>query len=149
MNSNARQDSVRELVRSECLSLFCLQETKLDVITDFDIIQILSLGFDYVYLSPSHTQGGVLVAWKSTVWAVSNPSTRRFSVSIKIRPTSVGGGGVDWWLTSVYGPMNDDDNPTFLDELHELASVRTRPWMINNDFNLIYRAKDKNNTRLN
>jgi hypothetical protein len=62
MNSDARQDSVRELVRSECLSLLCLQETKLDVITDFDIIQILGLGFDYVYLSPSHTQGGVLVA---------------------------------------------------------------------------------------
>jgi hypothetical protein len=45
--------------------------------------------------------------------------------------------------------MNDDDKPPFLDELHELASVQTRPWMINNDFNLIYRAKDKNNTRLN
>jgi hypothetical protein len=34
-------------------------------------------------------------------------------------------------------------------ELHDLWRVRTRAWMINGDFNLIYHVEDKNNCRLN
>jgi hypothetical protein len=36
-----------------------------------------------------------------------------------------------------------------LAELHELRAVRTGPWMLNGDFNMIYRAEDRNNDRLN
>jgi hypothetical protein len=49
---------VRDLVQSERLSLVCLEETKLDVINDFDVMQILGPGFDYVYLPTVHTRGG-------------------------------------------------------------------------------------------
>jgi hypothetical protein len=41
------------------------------------------------------------------------------------------------------------NKPDFLVELHELRHIRLGPWMLIGDFNLIYRAKDKNNTRLN
>jgi hypothetical protein len=61
----------------------------------------------------------------------------------------VGGGGGDLWLMSIYGLVNDGDKPMFLDELHELHMVQTRAWLTNGDFNLIYCAEDKNNTRLN
>jgi hypothetical protein len=39
--------------------------------------------------------------------------------------------------------------PTFLVELHELAQMRLDPWLDCGDFNMIYRAQDKNNGRLN
>jgi hypothetical protein len=39
----------------EVLSLVGLQETKLDVILDFDVIQIASSGFDYAYLPAIRT----------------------------------------------------------------------------------------------
>jgi hypothetical protein len=39
-----------ELVATERISLVCLHETKLDVILDFDVIQILGMSFDYVFL---------------------------------------------------------------------------------------------------
>jgi hypothetical protein len=57
--------------------------------------------------------------------------------------------GPDWWLSSVYGPANNGDKPSFLEELHDLRRVQTGAWMINGDFNLIYHAEDKNNCRLN
>jgi hypothetical protein len=57
--------------------------------------------------------------------------------------------GSEWLLTSVYGPILDSNKDTFLAELHELRQVRSGPWIINGDFNLIYRAEDKNNDRLN
>jgi hypothetical protein len=49
---------VTELVRSERISLIYLQETRLDVISDYDVMQILGLGFDYVCLPIVHTKGG-------------------------------------------------------------------------------------------
>jgi hypothetical protein len=77
---------------------------------------------------------------------VSSSSTHTFSVSIRIRLAS---GGPIWWLTSVYGPANDGGKPDFPAELHELRAIRTGLWLINSDFNLIYRAEDKNNPMLN
>jgi hypothetical protein len=58
LNYGARQDAVRELVRSERLSLVFLQENKLDVINDFDDLQIIGSGFNYFYLPAVHTRGG-------------------------------------------------------------------------------------------
>jgi hypothetical protein len=37
----------------------------------------------------------------------------------------------------------------FIDELHAVATAMTPRWLILGDFNLIYRAEDKNNNRLN
>lgn len=41
LNARAHRDAVRELVNAERLSMVCLQETKLSVISDFDIVQIV------------------------------------------------------------------------------------------------------------
>jgi hypothetical protein len=49
----------------------------------------------------------------------------------------------------VYGPAKDEDKTAFLVELHELAQVCLDPWLVCGDFNMIYRAHDKNNDRLN
>jgi hypothetical protein len=42
-------------VATERLSLICIQETKIDVISDFDVIQLLGPGFEYIYLPTIHT----------------------------------------------------------------------------------------------
>jgi hypothetical protein len=56
---------------------------------------------------------------------------------------------MDWWLTSVYCPPRDADKPAFITELQELRSLCSGPWLLTGDFNMIYRAEDKNNNRLN
>jgi hypothetical protein len=124
----------------------CIQETKLDVVSDFDVIQLVGLGFEYVDLPANHTHGGILVAWRPSSLVVLNSSTRSFSVSIRLRHAA---GGPKWWLTSIYDPAADADKDAFLAELHDMRQVRTGPWMLNGDFNLIYRAEDKNYDRLN
>jgi exonuclease III len=50
LNSVAHRNAVQDLITSERISLVCLQKTKLRVITDFDVIQTLGTGFDYVFL---------------------------------------------------------------------------------------------------
>jgi hypothetical protein len=56
---------------------------------------------------------------------------------------------VDWWLTSIYGPANDDLKPAFLQELSELCPLRSGLWLLTGDFNMIYRVAYKNNEHLN
>jgi exonuclease III len=50
LNSRACHDVDHELVTFEHPSIVCLQETKLDVISPYDLIQIVGSGFDYFYL---------------------------------------------------------------------------------------------------
>jgi hypothetical protein len=134
LNAGTHQDAVRELLRVEHISFVCFQETKMDVISDFDLLQILEPGFEYFYLPDIHTRGGILVAWCPSILVLSNTSTRQYSVSAKVHPAS---GGPEWWLSSVYGPARDTDRPTLLDELHELHQIRQGPSVLCGDFNMI------------
>jgi exonuclease III len=90
LNVGSHRGAVRELVRVERISLVYLQESKMNVITDFDVMQILGPGFEYFYLPAIHTHGGILVAWRSASWVLSNASSRCFSVSIRVCVASGG-----------------------------------------------------------
>jgi hypothetical protein len=67
-------------------------------------------------------------------------------MSIGMRHAS---GGEEWWLTCIYMSSRESEKAVFLAELHELRAIRSDPWLLNRDFNMIYRAEDKNNPRLN
>jgi exonuclease III len=90
LNTIAHQNALCELVSAEHLLLVCIQETKLANISNFDIIQILEAGFEYIFLLADDTRDGILVAWRASVWVVSSSSLGLFSVSIHVHHTSGG-----------------------------------------------------------
>jgi exonuclease III len=118
LNSRAQHDVVHELVVSKRPSIICLQETKLDVISHIDIVQLLGIRFEYAYLKAAQTRGGILVVWHSSSWLVANSSTTTFPISAKFRSAM---GGPEWRLASVYGPCTDEGKPAFLTELRDLS----------------------------
>jgi exonuclease III len=63
LNAGLHHDAMRELVRVERPSIVCLQETKLNVIMNYDIAQLVGTGFDCCYLTADGTHGGILMAW--------------------------------------------------------------------------------------
>jgi hypothetical protein len=126
--------------------LVCLQETKLDVISDFDVIQILGSGFDYVFLPMVHTWGGILLAWRSSSWVEDGHSSRSYSLLARVRAAT---SGPEWWLTTVYEPSREADKLAFLTELQERRQLRSGLCMLADNFKIIYRTEDKNNARLN
>jgi exonuclease III len=145
LNSGTHQDALCSLVDAERPSLVCIQETKLSQIDDYVISQLLGTGFDYFVLPADHTRGGTLVAWKVAVWAASSTYSCTYSVSIRMNNLT---SSLQWWLTLVYGPSRDADRLAFLSELHDLRQLRSGPWLITGDFNMIYKAKYKSNGRL-
>jgi hypothetical protein len=56
---------------------------------------------------------------------------------------------ITWCLTGVYGPQADQEKIAFLQEISDLRQHMRAAWLIIGDFNLIYRAEDKNNDRVN
>lgn len=52
-------------------------------------------------------------------------------------------------LTTVYGPLRCIEKPSFLQHLCAKKPADKMRWLILGDFNLIYRARDKNNRNLN
>lgn len=58
-------------------------------------------------------------------------------------------GSVDWFLTAVYGPQDDQAKLQFLGELRWWQHSVSDNWLIIRDFNMILNASDKSNTILN
>jgi exonuclease III len=85
LNTTSHYDALGQLVSTERPSIVCIQETKLDVISLFDVIQLLGHGFDYSYHPAAQTRGGVLVAWRSSIWSTSSSSIQDFSVSVCLK----------------------------------------------------------------
>lgn len=49
----------------------------------------------------------------------------------------------------MYRPQGDENKVAFLQELRDICSACSGPWVVLGDFNLIYREEDKNNSNLN
>jgi exonuclease III len=52
-------------------------------------------------------------------------------------------------LTGVYCPKEDRDKLAFLEEIKGFRQIVKVEWLVVGDFNVIYKAKDKSNDRLN
>ncbi|KAL6615246.1 hypothetical protein ACP70R_037516 [Stipagrostis hirtigluma subsp. patula] len=111
------RDAVRKVVDDSKPILVCIQETKLAVISDWDVCSLLGRDFqDYVYLAAQGTRGGVLVAWRQGFLTSDQHLVHRHSVSVRFSLDDEPA----WWFTGVYGPHQDADKAGFLDELREV-----------------------------
>ena len=147
LNSVARRDAVRVIVNSYKIDVVCLQETKMTAISRQIILSMLGSEFDnnYIFLSSVGASGGILIAWRSCLGPVSASRVDIFSTSVQFNSGNRG----SWWLTCVYGPQDNESKIQFLQELRDVRSQCTGPWMVAGDFNLIYRDEDKNNSNVN
>lgn len=68
LNNPAKRKAVKEFLATTKINIVCLQETKMDVIDNFVVMQCLGPSFDgFAYLPAVETRGGILLAWDSSV----------------------------------------------------------------------------------
>jgi endonuclease/exonuclease/phosphatase family metal-dependent hydrolase len=96
------------------------------------------------YLPSAGESGGILVAWRRHLGHIGQKRIDNYSILVQFCK-----GGCAWWLTCVYGPQGNNEKVMFLQELRDIREVCMGPWMLAGDFNLIYRASDKNNSNIN
>jgi exonuclease III len=150
LNDRARRDVVRKLVGNIRPSIVCLQETKLDVISQYLMFAMLGMSFaDFAYLLASN-RGGVLVTAREADISLSDVHVGCYSITVRVHPCAqVNGDEVSWWLTSVYRPQDDNNKILFHEELEAIRDACSGPWAVCRDFNLILSEADKNNARIN
>jgi exonuclease III len=145
LNDPVKRSTVREFVSELHVNLVCFQETKLDVIDDFTVMQCLGPSFDgYAYLPALGTRGGILLAWDKTQIDISNISLDSYAITGEVRTRDDN----RWWITTVYGPQTVEEKIAFLTELSERRTLCPGPWMVIGDFNMILYASEKNNDNL-
>ena len=91
---------------------------------------------------PSQTRGGILILWNGCRISCSDIVIGEFHISASVHLKD---SGIAFRLTVVYGPSRRGDKLRFLEELKGLKPASGVRWLITGDFNLIYRASDKNN----
>lgn len=143
----SRHAVVREFLSQERVSMLCLVETKVNVLYPSMISDLMGMSFDYALLPAIGALGGVLVAWNREDWSSPSQVVGQFSVTVHLIP--VGVHSSPWSLSAFYGPVDEALKPAFLDELRHTHSSSAEPLLLCGDFNLIYRAEDKSNDRLN
>jgi hypothetical protein len=86
LNDPVKRDTVRVFVDSVKVNLVVLQETKLEVVDSFLVMQCLGPVFDgFAFLPAQETCGGVLVAWDSAVLSLEHISFDSFSVNAEVK----------------------------------------------------------------
>jgi hypothetical protein len=101
LGSEARRNVVTEMVVQECISILCIHETKLHVIEPSLIESMLGRSFAYKFVPTCGTQGGILVAWCTSVWCGSHIHQ---SPNVLILKLSYSESPFTWRLMVVYGP---------------------------------------------
>ena len=84
LNARARRNVVRELDEQENLSLLSLQETKLSDCTPQLLLEMCGPAFDFFHKPAINTSGGILVAWKTDTWSISNLLIHANSITVKV-----------------------------------------------------------------
>lgn len=129
-------------------TIVCLQETKMNQISDVDVLHTLGSRFknEFAFLPADGTRGGILLACNDNYFSLSNVLRKQYSLTATV---TMKNDGIAWTITVVYGPQQDAQKIEFITELQEIKQLVMSPWLLIGDFNLIYKTSDKNNSRLN
>lgn len=148
LNDGTKRASVRNQITSSGATDVCLQETK---ITNWTLPLLAeTVGNDMAqnvaFLPSNGASGGILLAAFERFFRLDNPHLTANTISASL--TMLSDNRV-WSLTGVYGPQSDAEKLLFMEEIKNLKTHMLPAWLLLGDFNLIYRAQDKNNDRIN
>lgn len=139
---------IKEITRCH---IICIQETKHATI-DAALVGLLGgPRLNQFALKPAYvTRGGLLILWNDDYVSLDNISVGRYSISARVTPRdSLPAATSSFLLTTVYAPTRHVEKELFLQHLLSLKPESGTRLLLDGNFNLIYRANNKDNTRLN
>jgi exonuclease III len=147
LNDPDRCSTVSESIAASSCSIACLQESKLQ---NIDTTTAAFVGGSrlraFAQLPPIGTKGGVLVLWDDSMFLGSDNTCGSFCISLTLKSTRA---DFSFRLTSVYEPTRSSRKEEFFSELIADKPAPGTKWIVNGDFNQIFRARDKNKGSIN
>ena len=116
------------------MDLFCIQETKVQVMSDRVVSSLGSGRFlDWKALDACSSAGGILICWDKRVLDLLEWEERQFSLSCRFRIVD---NGVIWVITSVYGPFTRVERECLWEEVGAIRGIWEEPWCLGGVFNI-------------
>ena len=140
-NDSAKRRVIKAVIRSQRVDLFCLQETKIQTLSE-GVVRSLGSGrwANWEALDALGTAGGILVCWDKRSLEVMETEVGKFSVSCRIRNVE---NGMIWIFTGVYGPFTKEDRDCLWEELRAIRGLWEEPWCVGGDFNVILSQSER------
>jgi endonuclease/exonuclease/phosphatase family metal-dependent hydrolase len=134
LNEGDKRLKVRNLLRQWKADIICLQETKLDFVSNSLVRSLWGCHFvDWCYLASRGASGGILIMWNRRIVEKIDVYVGEFVVACSFRSIA---DNFSWAFAGVYGPNLDSLRSSLWDELVGLSSWWELPWCIGGDFNV-------------
>ncbi|KAH7662798.1 DNase I-like protein [Dioscorea alata] len=138
----AKRFLVRDFLNLHFVDVCCLQESKLDVLSQNLWREIGGTRLDkFAFVLAIGTAGGIIMGWNGGTFTGTIVQAGVFSLTLDFLTV---GDNRSWRCTTVYGPNARAAKQAFWDEVHGCAAPPGMPWIICGDFNAIFNVGDKN-----
>ncbi|KAJ9691417.1 hypothetical protein PVL29_013560 [Vitis rotundifolia] len=141
-NDSSKRKLIKALVRSQKVDLICIQETKIQLMSE-GVVRSIGVGrfLDWRALDASGSAGGILICWDKRLLELLEWEEGQFSVSCRFRKVE---DGVVWVFTGVYGPFTKNERDCMWDEIGAIRGLWEEPWCVGGDFNVILSQRERN-----
>lgn len=137
----AKRFLVRDFLNLHFAEVCCLQESKLELVSQLLWCEIGGPRLDQFAFAPAKgSAGGIIVGWNSADIIGQVMFVGEFSLTMAFFSKRF---NFRWRCTSVYGPVDRSRKQAFWDELRTVSGESVVPMVICGDFNAIFALEDK------
>ena len=106
-NDSSKRKVIKAMIRSQRVDLFCIQETKIQAMTE-GLVRSLGSGrfLNWGTLDAHGFAGGLLICWDKRTLEVLEIEVGNFSISCRLRNVE---DGLVWMFTGVYRPFSIEE----------------------------------------
>ena len=147
VNDSSKMKLIKSVVRKQKVDLFCIQETKMQVMSKRVVRSLGPRRFlDWRALNAMGSAGGVLICWDKRSLEILDWEEGQFSISCRFRNV---GDGVVWVFTGVYGPFSREERECLWEENGAIRGLWEERWCLGDDFNtILYQSERSRNGRI-
>ena len=140
-NDSTKRKAIKSIIRKQKVGLFCIQETKIQVLSDRVVSGLGPRRFlDWKALDAFGLAGGILICWDKRSLELLDWEEGQFSVSCKLRNVE---NGVVWVFIGVCGPFTRVERECLWEEIGAIRGIWEGPWCLGGDFNIILSQSER------
>ncbi|XP_019241803.1 PREDICTED: uncharacterized protein LOC109221818 [Nicotiana attenuata] len=140
VNKRYKQKEVRKYIRSNKINLVGLVETKVKEENAQKILKYIAPGWDILTNYREAKNGRVWLLWNSNILMVTKIRDDPQMIHSLVQSRQ---GDIQCYLTVVYGFNGLEQRKELWQNLQQIATIVTDPWLVAGDFNVVLYANDR------
>ena len=144
-NDRSKRKVIKTFIRNQRVDLICIQETKIQAMSDSIARIIGSRRFlDWKAVNAEGASGGILICWDRRPLDIPDWEEGQFTLSCRFRNVE---NGAIWVFTGVYDPFSKVERDALWEEFGAIRGLWEDPWCIGGDFNITLFPRERSSQR--